>query len=396
MTTNKSNDKRAFDTLAVRAGENRSEFREHSEALHLTSSFVFDSAEQAAQVFNEEAPGYMYSRFGNPTITTFEQKLALLEGGESCIATSSGMSALLGLVLANMSAGDHIVSSRFVFGATRVLFSDLLPKFGITVTYVDGLDPQEWVKALKPESRMVFFETPSNPIMRLIDIEAVSTAIKAANSDVMVAVDNCFCSPAVQQPLRHGADVVVHSATKFLDGQGRCVGGAVVGPDSLVGQPMHKLMRTAGLSTSPFNAWVFSKGLETLGVRVRQSSQNAHFIAKTLEDSGQFEMVNYPWLESHPQFDLAQRQQSSGGAVVSFMVRGKQAQAFDLINQTKLCSITANLGDTRTTITHPFTTTHARWSKELKAEAGISESLVRLAVGLEDPVDVLRDLGIDI
>lgn len=384
----------SIDTLAVRAGQNSSEFREHSEAIHVTSSFTFDSAEQAARVFADDEAGFVYSRFSNPTISSFEEKLATLEAGETCVATSSGMSAILGFILANYSSGQHIVSSRFVFGATKVLFDDLLVKFGISVSYVDGINIEEWLAALQDNTGMVFFETPSNPTMTLIDIQEVSRSIKAVNKSISVVVDNCFCSPIIQQPILLGADVVVHSATKFIDGQGRCIGGAVVGPEELVGKPMQKLMRTAGLSTSPFNAWVFSKGLETLGVRVRQASENALTIASAFEASGQFLSVNYPWLDSHPQQALAKRQQKSGGAVVSFEVKGGQSAAYELINATQLCSITANLGDTRTTITHPFTTTHARWSEELKAEVGISPSLIRLAVGLEDPQDILRDLGL--
>ena len=384
----------SIDTLAVRAGQSSSEFREHSEAIHLTSSFTFDSAEQAARVFADEEGGFVYSRFSNPTVLSFENKLAALEAGESCVATSSGMSALLGFILANYSSNQHIVSSRFVFGATKVLFDDLLIKFGISVTYVDGFDTQEWLAALQDNTCMVFFETPSNPTMTLIDIEDVSRSIKAVNESISIVVDNCFCTPIIQQPLLLGADVVVHSATKFIDGQGRCIGGAVVGPKELVGNPMQKLMRTAGLGTSPFNAWVFSKGLETLGVRVRQASENALAIATALEVSGQLVSVNYPWLDSHPQHALAKRQQNSGGAVVSFEVKGGQKAAYELINSTQLCSITANLGDTRTTITHPFTTTHARWSDEMKDRIGISPSLIRIAVGLEDPQDILRDLGL--
>ncbi len=396
-SSNKSNrsGQYSFDTLAVRAGEAPSEFREHSESIHLTSSFSFDSAEQAARVFSDEEDGFVYSRFSNPTVEAFETKLAALEVGESCVATSSGMSALFGFIVANFQSGQHIVSSSYIFGATKVLFDGLLSKFGIEVSYVASLDPNDWAAALKDNTCMVFFETPSNPTMSLIDIKAMSEAVKAVNPSVKVVVDNCFCSPVLQQPLTQGADVVIHSATKFIDGQGRCVGGAVVGSEETVGQPMRKMMRSAGLSISPFNAWVFSKGLETIGVRVRESSKHAEHIAKVLSESGLFAKVHYPWLATHPQYDLAKRQQSAGGAIVSFEVKGGQTEAFELINATQLCSITANLGDTRTTITHPFTTTHARWSDELKLEAGIAPSLIRLSVGLEDPDDVLKDLGLN-
>ena len=379
-------------TLAVRFAQARSNFAEHSEAIYTSSSFTFDSAASAAAAFAGDSDVYVYSRFSNPGVQSFEQRLAKLEGAQSCIATSSGMAAILGLVLANLSAGDHIIASANLFGATRVLFSDLLPRFGITTSFVSDFEGQHWLNKLEASTKLVFFETPTNPTMRLTDIAAVSRACKAERSDVLIAVDNCFCTPISQRPLALGADIVVHSATKLIDGQGRCVGGAVAGDRSVVGEAMGKLMRTAGLCLSPFNAWVFNKGLETLSVRVEQSAANAAHIANALEQSKQVERVYYPGLDSHPQRHLIGSQQKNGGAVVSFEVVGGQQAAWKIIDATRLCSITANLGDTRTTITHPATTTHARWTEDERLAVGIRPNLIRLAVGLESPDDILNDL----
>lgn len=379
-------------TLAVRTGQTSGVEQEHSEPIYTTSSFVFDSAAQAAARFSQQEEGNVYSRFTNPTVKAFEQRLAALEGGQACVATASGMSALLAICLTALQAGDHIVSARAIFGSTRMLFNSLLQKYGVEVSFVELNDLDAWQSALTENTKMVFFETPTNPLTEIADIQAISDLVHAHNSDIKVVVDNCFCSPALQQPLGFGADVVLHSATKFIDGQGRCVGGAVVGDQEFVGEQMLSFMRTAGPSMSPFNAWVFLKGLETLDLRVSKASDNALQLALWLLQQDQVEHVYYPGLDSHPQYELAKLQQQKPGAVVSFDVKGGREAAWRLIDQAELLSITANLGDTRTTITHPYTTTHARWSDEEKQQAGIGEGLIRIAVGLEDPLDVIEDL----
>lgn len=379
-------------TLAIRTGHERTHFGEHSEAIFTTSSFVFDSAEQARARFSYEEEGNVYSRFTNPTVSLFQDRMAALEGGEACIGTASGMAAMLAVCMAGLKAGDHVVSSHSIFGASKVLLNSLLTDFGVEVSFVDLLDLDQWQAALKKNTKMVFFETPTNPLTEVGNITAISELAHAHNADIKVVVDNCFCTPILQQPLSLGADVVLHSATKFIDGQGRCVGGAVVGDQEFVGEKVLGFMRTAGPSMSPFNAWVFAKGLETLSLRMNQACDNALKIAEFLDAHSDVNKVYYPGLKSHAQYDLVQRQQSKGGAVVSFAVEGGREAAYKLINKTELMSITANLGDTKTTITHPYTTTHARWSDQDKAQANISEGLIRIAVGLEDPLDVIEDI----
>ncbi|MBT8581315.1 O-succinylhomoserine sulfhydrylase [Polynucleobacter paneuropaeus] len=383
--------KLALETIAVRAGTRRTEeFHEHSEALFLTSSFCFDSAELAETGFANADKGFIYSRFTNPTVSMFQDRLAALEGGEACIATSSGMSAILTTAMAHLQAGDHVVCSRSVFGATIQLFSNILSRFGITTTYVDLVDPKAWQSAVQKNTKLFYLETPSNPLTEIADIKAIAAIAKKA--EVLFVVDNCFCTPALQKPLELGADVVIHSATKYLDGQGRVVGGAIVGKKSFINGKVFPYVRTAGPTLSAFNAWVFLKGLETLELRMKQQSQNALALAQWIEKQPGVERVYHPGLKSHPQHALAKRQQKEGGAILSFVLKGGKRSAFRLINQTKLCSITANLGDTRTTITHPATTTHCRVSPQARKEAGIVDGLVRIAVGLENVNDLINDL----
>lgn len=379
-------------TLAVRSGQVRGSEQEHSEPIFTTSSFVFESAEQAAARFSYTEDGNVYSRFTNPTVRTFEQRLAVLEGGDCCVATASGMSAMLSICMAGLKAGEHIVASRSIFGASQVLLSNVLSDFGVTTTFVKLSDLAAWREALQSNTRMVFFETPTNPLTEIGDIAAISEIAHNYNADIKVVVDNCFCTPVLQRPLEFGADVIMHSATKFIDGQGRCVGGAVVGDEEFVGDKIFSFMRTAGPSLSPFNAWVFLKGLETMSLRVNQACDNAEILANWLTEQPQVDQVYYPGLLSHPQYQLARQQQSKPGAIVSFKLKGERESAWNLINNTELLSITANLGDTRTTITHPYTTTHARWSETDKAAAGIGEGLIRIAVGLEDTRDIIDDL----
>ncbi|MBT8516033.1 O-succinylhomoserine sulfhydrylase [Polynucleobacter paneuropaeus] len=383
--------KLALETIAVRAGTRRTEeFHEHSEALFLTSSFCFDSAELAETGFANADKGFIYSRFTNPTVSMFQDRLAALEGGEACIATSSGMSAILTTAMAHLQAGDHVVCSRSVFGATIQLFSNILSRFGITTTYVDLVDPKAWQSAVQKNTKLFYLETPSNPLTEIADIKAIAAIAKKAKA--LFVVDNCFCTPALQKPLELGADVVIHSATKYLDGQGRVVGGAIVGKKSFINGKVFPYVRTAGPTLSAFNAWVFLKGLETLELRMKQQSQNALALAQWIEKQPGVERVYHPGLKSHPQHALAKRQQKEGGAILSFVLKGGKRSAFRLINQTKLCSITANLGDTRTTITHPATTTHCRVSPQARKEAGIVDGLVRIAVGLENVNDLINDL----
>ena len=383
--------KLALETIAVRAGTRRTEeFHEHSEALFLTSSFCFDSAELAEAGFLNADKGFIYSRFTNPTVSMFQDRLAALEGGEACIATSSGMAAILTTAMAHLQAGDHVICSRSVFGATIQLFSNILGRFGITTTYVDLVDAKAWQAAVQSNTKLFYLETPSNPLTEIADIKAIAAIAKKAKA--LFVVDNCFCTPALQKPLALGADVVIHSATKYLDGQGRVVGGAIVGKKDFINGKVFPYVRTAGPTLSAFNAWVFLKGLETLELRMKQQSQNALALAQWLEKQPGVERVYHPGLKSHPQHALAKRQQKEGGAILSFVLKGGKRSAFRLINQTKLCSITANLGDTRTTITHPATTTHCRVSAEARKEAGIVDGLVRIAVGLENVNDLINDL----
>jgi O-succinylhomoserine sulfhydrylase len=390
------NDPLHLDTLAVRAGTVRTEFNEHSESLFLTSSFCFKSAAEAAERFKHSEDYYTYSRFTNPTVTMFQDRLAALEGGEACIATASGMSAILSVVMAALQTGDHIVSSRALFGSTLGLFTQIFGRFGIATTYVDPNDLDAWRAAVRPETKLFFVETPSNPLTELCDIEAIGQISKAAGA--LFVVDNSFCSPAVQQPLKLGADVVMHSATKLIDGQGRVLGGALVGTRQFIMEKVFPFVRTAGPTLSAFNAWVLLKGLETLSLRAERHSANALTLARWLEAHPSVKRVYYPGLESHPQYAIAQRQQRSGGSVLAFEVLGdtpeaQRANAWRVIDGTRVCSITANLGDTRTTITHPATTTHSRITPEARAAAGITEALLRVAVGLEDAGDICADLA---
>ena len=379
-----------LDTLAVRAGIERSQFGEHSEALYLTSSFVFKSAAEAAARFGNQQPGNIYSRFTNPTVTVFEQRLAALEGAECCIATASGMAAILSTAMGLLKAGDHVVCSAGVFGATVQLFGTILKRFGIDTTFVSGTAVAEWQKAVRPATRLFYVETPSNPLTEVYDIAALAEVAHRAGA--LLAVDNCFCSPVLQRPLEFGADVVIHSATKYLDGQGRVLGGAVLGRKSVIYEGVFGFLRTAGPTLSAFNAWVILKGLETLGLRVHAQSAAALELARWLEQQPQIEKVYYPGLPSHPQHALAMRQQKSGGGIVSFEVRGGKDAAWHVVDHTRLLSITANLGDTKTTITHPASTTHGRISPEARAAAGIGDGLLRVAVGLENIEDIKADL----
>ena len=378
------------DTLAVRAGQVRSQFNEHAEALYLTSSFVFNSAAEAAARFSGELPGNVYSRFTNPTVAVFQDRLAALEGAEACVATASGMSAIMSLVMALCSQGDHIVASSGVFGATQQLLGGIMPRFGIDTSFVAQSELSEWQAALRPNTRLLFLETPGNPLTGIADIAALA-AIAHAHGALLV-VDNCFCTPILQQPLKLGADLVVHSATKYLDGQGRVLGGAVVGPKKLTDE-VFKFLRTAGPTLSAFNAWVLQKGLETLAIRMHAQSAAALELARWLEAHPKVLRVFYPGLPSHPQHELALRQQKSGGAIVSFEVKGGRAEAWKVVDNCRLLSITANLGDVKTTLTHPATTTHGRLSPEQRAAAGIEESLLRVAVGLEAVADLQDDLA---
>jgi len=377
------------ETLAVRAGQQRSQFNEHSEALYLTSSYVFDNAAQAAARFAGEDHGNVYSRFTNPTVSAFQTRLAALEGAEDCVATASGMSAILSLVMSLCSAGDHIVASTGLFGATQQLLGNIMSRFGVTTTFVSQTHVDAWGAAIRPETRLFFLETPSNPLTEIADISALVAVAHARG--ILVAVDNCFCTPILQRPLDLGADLVVHSATKFLDGQGRVLGGAVVGAKVLTDEVL-KFLRTAGPTLSSFNAWVLLKGLETLKIRLQAQSANALELATWLEAHPKVARVYYPGLPSHPQFELASRQQKSGGAIVAFEVKGARKEAWSVVDSCRLLSITANLGDTKTTLTHPATTTHGRITPEQRAAAGITEGLLRVAVGLEAVVDLQNDL----
>ena len=379
-----------IETLAIRSGIVRSQFNEHSEALYLTSSFVFENAAQAAARFQGSEPGNIYSRFTNPTVTAFQERLAAMEGAEACVATASGMSAILATAMALLKSGDHIVSSSGVFGATVQLFSTILAKFGIETTYVDKPDAASWKAALRQKTRFLYVETPSNPLTEVYDVRALADLAHGAGA--VLVVDNCFCSPALQRPIELGADLVIHSATKYLDGQGRVLGGAVLGRRELVMDGVFAFLRTAGPSLSPFNAWVLLKGLETLKIRMEAQSQSALELARWLEAHPGVGKVYYPGLPSHPQHKLAAKQQRSGGAVVSFEVKGGREAAWKVVDSTRLISITANLGDTKTTITHPATTTHGRISAEARARAGVTEGLLRVSVGLESLPDLRADL----
>ncbi|MFO1294059.1 MAG: O-succinylhomoserine sulfhydrylase [Rubrivivax sp.] len=378
------------ETLAVRAGLPPSAWGENSEALFLTSGFVHPDAATAARRFANEEDAFVYSRFSNPTVAMFERRLAALEGTSGCIATSSGMAAILLLVLGLLKAGDHVVCSRSVFGSTIKLFQDF-ERFGVHASFVPQTDPDAWRAALRRETKLLFAETPSNPLTEVCDIAALADI--AQRGGAQLVVDNCLCSPALQRPAELGADIVMHSGTKFLDGQGRVIAGALCAPDELVQTKLLPVMRSAGMSLSPFNAWVVLKGLETLAIRMQAQSARALELARWLETQAAVERVYHPGLESHPQHALAMRQQGGvGGAVLSFVVRGGRPAAFAVIDAARICSITTNLGDTKTTISHPASTSHGRLSEEQRQAAGITQGMVRLAVGLEDPLDLKADL----
>ena len=378
-----------FSTLAIRAGQQRSDEGEHNDAIYPTSSFVYSSAREAAARFGGEEEGNIYSRFTNPTVQAFERRMAALEDGERAVATSSGMAAILSTCLSLLKQGDHVICSRSVFGSIVSLFDKYLSRTGISVTYVDPTNIEAWSAAITPATRMFFLETPSNPLAELGDIEAVSKL--AHDIDALLVVDNCFCTPALQQPLKQGADIVVHSATKYLDGQGRCVGGVVVGRDKEM-EEIYGFIRTGGACLSPFNAWVFMKGLETLELRMNAHSANALEMATWLKQQPGIDKVYYSGLEEHPQHVLARKQQRAFGGVLAFEVSGDQEAAWRFIDATKMISITGNLGDVKSTITHPGTTTHGRMSAQAKDEAGIKDNLIRLSVGLESIEDIKRDL----
>ena len=377
-------------TLAIRAGQVRTHEGEHSEAIFTTSSFVFANAAEAASKFQDGAEGNIYSRFTNPTVRCFEERLAAMEGAESCVATASGMGAILSLCMALLKAGDHLICSDSVFGSTIALLNRYIVKFGVEVSYVSPNDTQAWARAIRPNTRLMFLETPTNPMAAIADIAGIAKI--ARERGVLFAVDNCFCTPALQKPLELGADVVIHSATKYLDGQGRCVGGAVLGSKQVVGTEVFGFLRSAGPSMSPFNAWVFLKGLETLELRMRAHSAAALDIARWLERQAGVRKVHYAGLESHPQHELAKRQQRGFGGIVAFEVEGAREGAWRFIDATHLMSITANLGDAKTTITHPATTTHARITAAERERAGITEGVLRISVGLEDVADLKEDL----
>ena len=379
-----------LDTLAIRTGHQRTQHSEHSEPVFLTSSYVFDSAQQAAAIFAGEEPGNVYSRYTNPTVTAFEERICALEGGEKAVATSSGMAAILSTCMALLKSGDHVVCSRSVFGTTTNLFDKILRKFGIDTTFVELTDLAAWQQAVGPQTRLLFLETPSNPLCEIADIRQLAEL--AHSHDALLVVDNCFCTPALQRPLALGADIVVHSATKYLDGQGRCLGGVAIGRHEQM-QEVLGFIRTCGPSMSPFNAWVFLKGLETLRLRMEAHSSNALQLAQWLEQQPQVEKVYYAGLKDHPGHELAARQQSAFGGVLSFRVNGGREQAWQVIDGTRLLSLTANLGDAKTTIVHPATTTHGRLSDEQKVQAGIAENLIRIAVGLEHIEDIKADLA---
>lgn len=380
-----------FDTVALRTGHQRTAEGEHGEPIFLTSSFVYSSAANAAAHFSGEVPGNIYSRFTNPTVRMFEQRLAALEGGERCVATASGMAAILAVALAFLKAGDHVVCSRAVFGTTTSLFDKYMSKFAVDVTFVDLADLSQWQAAVQPGSTRLFFcESPSNPLSEVADLQALADL--AHQHGILFAVDNCFCTPALQQPLKFGADLVIHSATKYLDGQGRTLGGAVVGNSKLL-EEVFGVVRTCGPSMSPFNAWVFVKGLETLRLRMEAHSRSALELATWLAQHPAVEKVYYSGLPDSPGHELAKRQQRAFGGIVSFVVKGGRDAAWRVIDQTRFISITGNLGDAKSTITHPATTTHGRLSEQAKREAGIDEGLIRVSVGLEDIADIKADLA---
>ncbi len=379
-----------FDTKAIREGYQTTNEQEHSEAIFLTSSFKFDSAEQAANRFSKEEPGNIYARFTNPTVDAFERKLAALEGAQACVATASGMAAIFATIMALLKSGDHIVASRNMFGTSIVLLNTIVSKFGIEISYVDLNDLLQWENATQDNTKLFLLETPSNPLGEVVDITALSKITQAKN--ILLAVDNVILSPALQIPIKLGADIVIHSATKYIDGQGRCLAGAILGSQEIIEQ-ISAFTRATGPSLSAFNAWVVLKGLDTLSLRMKAHCENALKIATWLENQPQIEKVHYLGLKSHPHHSLAKTQQSGFGGIVSFEIKGGKVAAFKLINATEIFSITANLGDTKSTITHPATTTHGRLSDEDKTNANITNGLIRLSIGLEDANDLIADIS---
>ncbi|MGZ4975630.1 MAG: O-succinylhomoserine sulfhydrylase [Methylobacter sp.] len=379
-----------LETQAIRTGHRRTHEDEHSIPIFATSSYVFKSAEEASLRFTGQKPGNIYSRFTNPTVNAFQERLALMEKGERCLAFSSGMAAIMAVGMGLLKAGDHVVCSRGVFGNTVLMFQNYFGKFGVETDFVDLIDTAAWEAAIKPNTRFLFLETPSNPLIEIADISALADI--AHKHDCLLIVDNCFCTPVLQKPLELGADIVVHSATKYIDGQGRCVGGAVVASDEIIEKHIYPYLRTGGATMSPFNAWVFLSGLETLAIRIKAHCDSAFELAFWLEQQAGVAKVHYPGLPSHAQHELAKRQQSHFGGVVSFELTGGKEHAWKLIDATEMLSITANLGDVKTTITHPASTTHGRLAPEVRAAAGIKDGLVRVSVGLENIEDIKNDL----
>ena len=380
----------SLETQAIRVGHKRTHEDEHSIPIFTTSSYVFKSAEEAALRFTGKKTGNIYSRFTNPTVNAFQERLALMEKGERCIAFASGMAAIMAVGMGLLKAGDHVVCSRGVFGNTVLVFQNYFAKFGVETDFVDLIDTSAWEAAIKPNTRFLFLETPSNPLIEIADISALANIAHAHNC--LLIVDNCFCTPVLQKPFELGADIVIHSATKYIDGQGRCVGGAVIASDEIIEKHIYPYLRTGGATMSPFNAWVFLTGLETLSIRMKAHCDSAFELAKWLKQQPDVTKVHYPGLPSHAQHELAKRQQSQYGGIVSFELKGGKEQAWKLIDATEMISITANLGDVKTTITHPATTTHGRLTPEARAVAGIKDSLVRISVGLETIADIKNDL----
>jgi O-succinylhomoserine sulfhydrylase len=380
----------SIETQGVRAGQHRTPENEHSDAIFPTSSYVFGSAQEAFERFSGKAAGNIYSRFTNPTVRAFENRLAVMEGAERAMATSSGMAAINVVCLGLLSAGDHVICSRSVFGNTALMFKNIMQKFAVETTFVDLDDINAWASAIKPNTRFLFLETPSNPLGNVADIKALAELAHA--NGALLIVDNVYCTPALQKPLSLGADLVVHSATKYIDGQGRCIGGAVVGNNALIEEKIYPILRTAGHTMSPFNAWVFHKGLETLSLRMEKHCSNALIVARWLEQQSNVEKVYYTGLANHPQHELAKQQQSGFGGIVSFEVKGGKNNAWKVIDMTQMISITANLGDVKSMITHPSTTTHGRLTEDERNKAGITDALIRLGVGLENAGDITEDL----
>jgi O-succinylhomoserine sulfhydrylase len=384
----------AMETLAIRAGQIRSHQLEHSEAIFPTSSFVFNTAKEAAERFSGSAPGNIYARFTNPTVTMFEQRLASMEGAERAVATASGMAAIMSVCFALLEQGDHIICSRSVFGTTNVLLEKYVRKFGVEISFVELSNYESWSQALKPNTRFLFLETPSNPLCEVVDLVRLADIAHSGvhPKGTLLVVDNCLCTPVLQQPLALGADLIVHSATKYIDGQGRCLGGAVAGNADII-EEVHGFLRSGGPSLSPFNAWILLKGLETLSLRMYAHSASALKVAQWLEQQEGIEQVYYSGLTSHPHFELAQKQQKAGSGVLSFKLNGNKEAAWRFIDALGFISITANLGDTKSTITHPATTTHGRLTEDDRQKSGITENLIRVSVGLENVDDIISDLA---